>query len=87
VNLAGHGEGLEFVGGCRSMSPLGEILYEAPSDREEVAVAPVAERDERADYVTLLRKVPTVSDKSASSSPALRRSLHDGNGEMAVEER
>jgi hypothetical protein len=57
------------------MSPLGEILYEGPPDREDVAVAPVAERDgidERADYVALVRDVPAVTDRSESGARAHR---------------
>ena len=66
-NMVGSGEGFEFVGGSRSMSPLGEVLYQAPADREDVAIVPVADRtgvDERADYLPLLREMPAVSDKS-----------------------
>ena len=29
----GRRDGFEFVGGSRSMSPLGEVLYQAPADR------------------------------------------------------
>jgi (R)-amidase len=75
VNMVGRSDELEFIGGSRSMSPLGEILYEAPADREDVAVVPVAERDgidERADYVALLRDVPAVSDNSDVGSGAPR---------------
>ncbi len=67
-NMVGSIEGFAFVGGSRSMSPLGEVLYEAPADREDVAIVPVADRtgvDERADYLPLLREMPVVSHKSA----------------------
>jgi predicted amidohydrolase len=66
-NMVGFSDGFEFVGGSRSMSPLGEVLYEAPAEQEEIAIVPVADRagvDERADYVPLLRDMPDVSDKS-----------------------
>ena len=66
-NMVGSSDGFEFVGGSRSMSPLGEVLYEAPANLEDVAIVPVADRtgvDERADYLPLLREMPAVSDKS-----------------------
>jgi predicted amidohydrolase len=72
VNLVGASGELEFVGGSRSMSPLGEILYEAPADQEDVAVVPVAGRegvDERSDYLTLVPEMPAVSYRSHSASP------------------
>jgi hypothetical protein len=65
--MVGSSDGFEFVGGSRSMSPLGELLYEAPVDEEDIAVVPVGDRtgiDERADYVPLLGDMPDVSDKS-----------------------
>jgi predicted amidohydrolase len=66
-NMVGASDGFEFVGGSRSMSPLGEVLYQAPADREDVAIVPVADRtgvDGRADYLPLLREMPAVSLKS-----------------------
>jgi predicted amidohydrolase len=66
-NMVGSSDGFEFVGGSRSMSPLGEVLYEAPADQEDIAIVPVADRtgvDERVDYVPLLRDMPDVTDKS-----------------------
>jgi predicted amidohydrolase len=67
-NMVGSSEGFEFVGGSRSMSPLGEVLYQAPADQEDVAIVPVADRagvDERADYLPLLRDMPDLRVKSA----------------------
>lgn len=67
ANMVGPGDGFEFVGGSRSMSPLGEVLYEAPADREDIAVVEVGDRDgvdQRADYVPLVRDMPVVCDKS-----------------------
>ncbi len=66
-NMVGSSDGFEFVGGSRSMSPLGTVLYEAPADEEDIAIVAVADRtgvDERADYLPLLRDLPAVSDKS-----------------------
>jgi predicted amidohydrolase len=66
-NMVGSSDGFEFVGGSRSMSPLGKVLYEAPADQEDIAIVPVADRtgvDQRADYVPLLRDMPGVTDMS-----------------------
>lgn len=71
-NMAGSSGELEFVGGSRSMSPLGEILYEAPEDKEDVAVVPVAGRegvDERSDYLTLVPEMPAVNYKPHPAAP------------------
>lgn len=75
ANMVGSSDGFAFVGGSRSMSPLGEVLYQAPADAEDVAIVPVADRtgvDGRADYLPLLREMPAVSDKSPATTPAPR---------------
>jgi predicted amidohydrolase len=67
ANMVGSSDGFDFVGGSRSMSPLGEVLYEAPADEEDIAIVPVADRtgvDDRADYLPLLREMPAVRDTS-----------------------
>lgn len=67
ANTVGSANGFDFVGGSRSISPLGNVLYEAPADQEDIAIVPVADRtgvDERADYLPLLGDMPDVSDKS-----------------------
>jgi (R)-amidase len=86
VNMVGPGDGLEFVGGSRSMSPLGVILYEAPPDQEDLAVVAVGDRadvDERSDYVSLVRQMPKVSDLSQSVEdvPAPSPSIDAAYGE------
>lgn len=58
ANLVGAPEGLEFVGGSRSVGPDGDILAEAAHGREELLVAPVPPptrpADEAVDYLSLV---------------------------------
>jgi len=54
-NMVGSSDGFEFVGGSRSMSPLGEVLYEAPADREDIAVVPVGTGRESTSELTTYR--------------------------------
>jgi predicted amidohydrolase len=58
ANLVGASEGLEFVGGSRSIGPDGEVLAEAAHPREQQLVAPVPAAgrpaDEIVDYLTVV---------------------------------
>ncbi|HEX7301004.1 MAG TPA: nitrilase-related carbon-nitrogen hydrolase [Solirubrobacteraceae bacterium] len=51
ANLVGAAEGLEFVGGSRSIGPDGEVLAESAHRREELLVAPVPPAGRPADEV------------------------------------
>ena len=64
ANAVGTSEDLVFVGGSRAVSPLGEVVAEAPRDREEFVLVTVPDRtgvDERVDYLRVLEPPPPVN--------------------------
>jgi (R)-amidase len=63
ANAVGTSGELVFVGGSRAVSPLGDVVAEAPRDREELVVVPIPDRtgvDERVDYLRVLEPAPPV---------------------------
>jgi predicted amidohydrolase len=57
-NAVGRADGLEFVGGSRSIASDGSVLAELPHAREELLVVPVADVDRsdgRVEYLSQLR--------------------------------
>lgn len=71
ANAVGAWDGLVFVGGSRAVSPLGEVVAEAPRDREALVLVDVPERtgiDDRVDYLKALQPVAPVRRIEARQS-------------------
>lgn len=63
ANMVGAGEGMNFVGGSRVVSALGDVVIEGTRDTEQLIVCDVPERmgvDERVDYIHFVTDLPRV---------------------------